>query len=172
MTRAVTLICGPPCSGKTTLAAQLAKPEDFILDPDRIAARVTASRRWHHLPMAVDRVERIYRDTVAQLAVTGDITAYVVACLPDPVSRREFAARVGATAVHVVVPLRQTCVDRARLSNRPVSTLVAIDRWYRVYRPDPGDTPPPEVTRRRARPATPGPHRTAPVPQFSAPAAD
>lgn len=40
MDRHVTLICGPPVAGKTTLAKRLAQPGDLILDLDTIAKQL------------------------------------------------------------------------------------------------------------------------------------
>lgn len=45
----VVLICGPPCSGKTTLTKQLANPGDVVLDLDAIAQELGSPRQWMHV---------------------------------------------------------------------------------------------------------------------------
>ena len=54
---ALTVVTGPPCSGKTTYVAQRAKPGDVIIDLDQIAhALTTADTPSHQYP---DHIRRL-----------------------------------------------------------------------------------------------------------------
>lgn len=55
MTRSVTLVCGPPCSGKSTHVARHAQPGDLIVCFDQYATytpspadTVTETGMWLH----------------------------------------------------------------------------------------------------------------------------
>jgi predicted kinase len=135
----VTLIAGPPCSGKTTLARQLARPGDVVLDLDTIAIRLGSPRRWQHSPEYVAQAEAHMHAALRRLA-TIQTAAYVVRSLPHPRQRAQLARALHATVL-VLNPGQAECIRRARADRRPRDTESAIRWWYRTYRPHPLDTP-------------------------------
>lgn len=135
----MTAICGPPVSGKTTLARKLAQPGDLVLDLDDIAVQLGSPRRWQHNPELVAQAEDHMRLALRRLATT-QTTAYVVRCLPHPAERAHLARALHATVL-VLNPGQAECIRRARADHRPRGTESAIRWWYRSYRPHEVDTP-------------------------------
>lgn len=111
MDRYVTLICGPPCAGKSTLAQHLAKPGDFVLDLDVIARQLGSPTRWRHEPETQAHAEEMFLAALNRLARTDAVTAFVVRCLPNPWKRHKLARGIGAHRVMLIDPGKQTCLD-------------------------------------------------------------
>lgn len=130
----VVLICGAPCSGKSTLARQLAQPGDVVLDRDEMARTLGSPRRWMHAYRYGVAAERWMQRELRRLAwgYEGG-TAYVVRCLARGPERRELAAVLRAD-VRVLDPGEEECVHRAVTSYRPHGTIEGIRRWYADYR--------------------------------------
>lgn len=139
MSQRITLICGPPCAGKTTLARRLAQPDDVVLDFDDIAVRLGSPARWRHPPAYLEQAEEWMRHALRHIA-RSDLTAYIIRCAPRPEQRAQLARALQATVV-LLNPGQAACLYRARLSGRPPGTATAIRWWYRTYRPHPGDMP-------------------------------
>lgn len=133
MAPTVTLIAGPPCAGKSTLAVELAGPGDLVIDRDVIARRLGSTRLHMHTPYITRLAEQRMRAELAQLArSTEDVTAYVVRCMPRAQQRRSWAARFDAT-VQLLDPGLDECLRRARQDGRPPGTFQAIRQWYARY---------------------------------------
>lgn len=134
----MTLVCGPPCAGKTTLARTLAQPGDTVLDLDDIAVRLGSPRRWQHTPELVAQADAHIWAALRRLAAT-QTTAYVLRCLPHPAQRARLARALHATVL-VLNPGQAECIRRARADRRPRGTETAIRWWYRTYRAHEVDT--------------------------------
>lgn len=138
----VYLVAGPPCSGKSTLVARLAKLEDPVLDFDTICTELDGRRGWYHDRATQHRAEAVMARRMTRIR-HHDGDAYVLRCAPDKVQRRDLARRLNAT-VWLLDPGKDVCLARARADRRPASTLSGIGYWYRTYRPAPFDSAPPE----------------------------
>ncbi|HEV2778834.1 MAG TPA: AAA family ATPase [Actinophytocola sp.] len=138
----VVLICGPPCSGKTTLAAELASEGDVVLDFDAIARDLGSPDRWMHAEPFRSRAERRMRELIRRLPGSAPGTAYVIRSVPRPEHRAITAKSIKAEAVYVLDPGQSECRRRAEADGRPVSTLESIAAWYEAYRSWSGDNEP------------------------------
>ncbi len=127
--RRVLIICGPPCSGKSTLAKQLAQPGDTILDRDEISISLGHGTQYRRPRWANDQAEQAFRTKAAQIAAAKDITAYVVRTLPYPGQRQALADYLDAE-VQVLDPGMEECIRRAQTDGRPSVTRQWIRQWY------------------------------------------
>ena len=109
--RRVTLVCGPPCAGKTTYVRQHAQPGDLIADQDRLGP--TAMRR------ALSQIARM---------TTG--TAWVIRCCPGPQRRDQLARSIRATDMVLINPGRAELLARANGRPDPGRQVATILRWY------------------------------------------
>lgn len=143
MPRHVTLICGPPCSGKTTLARKLAQPDELVLDFDVIAQNLGSRQRWRHTaePAIRQEAERLMHNALCRIAQDDHIRAIVIRSLPHPDKRAKLARAIRADEVYVLHPPVPEVLARAKRDGRPKGTATTIRQWYRQYRPSEVDTP-------------------------------
>ena len=134
----VTLLCGPPCAGKTTLAKRLAKPGDVVLDFDDICVELGSTTQWAHSQQVRHQAEALMRTRMAKLRQSR-ASGYVIRTAPDAHQRAALAHQLGAEAVWVLDPGYAECIRRAR--TRPRGTAQAIRRWYLRYAPSTVDQP-------------------------------
>jgi predicted kinase len=137
----VTVIAGPPCSGKSTLARHLAQHGDIVLDFDDICREVGGSHQWAHSSNTKTAAELLMRQRVSQLP-TFNGQAYVIRTAPRPAQRVSLAQHLSAT-VWVLDPGITVCLQRAL--SRPRGTSRVIRRWYALYQPAPCDSAPPSM---------------------------
>lgn len=131
------VVVGPPCSGKSTLACKLAKPEDQVLDFDTICTQLDGLSGWTHTKQVRERAAELLEQRIAQLPRSqGD--AYLIRCAPSARERATLACQLHAE-VWLLNPGMRECLRRAHLARRPPRTTKAIRDWYRTYRPTPMD---------------------------------
>jgi 5-methylcytosine-specific restriction protein A len=137
MSRQVTLVCGPPCAGKSTFVTEHAQPGDLVICVDSLAqgegSPVTHNHTGHFFGLGQKRFTELCR----QVRQTPDVTAWVVRCAPEPAARRQLAVQVGATRCVVIVPPIQVVGVRAkeRDGEQYTVTWAAIRSWFGRYRP-------------------------------------
>ncbi len=138
MTRHVTLVCGPPCAGKSTWVREHAARTDLVVCFD-LLARAAGSRGEHrHSHAHRAQAGTAFRRACAELA-TRDRTAWVLRCAPGAAERAQLAERVRADTVLVLMPPLTVALARARTAGREPHVLPAIRRWYAAYSPNPGE---------------------------------
>lgn len=131
---AITVVTGPPCSGKSTLVRERRRPVDLVLDTDAIA---------HSLGYPDEQItwtlEHVARDAarVARIALLDwvldgplDAAVWIVATSPTPVLAGRLK-RAGAAFVDLD-PGLEVCLARAAARPDPIGTAEQIRRWYGV----------------------------------------
>lgn len=138
-------LCGPPCSGKTTLAHAVAQPGDVVLDYDVIARNLGSPHQWLHPEPWRTAAEHDMQAAIAQAAAhPGHGTAWVIRTAPRPQQRAALAQQWHAK-VYVLNPGRSECTRRAKADHRPSGTSRSISDWYWHYRPWQGDLNPTDL---------------------------
>lgn len=138
----IVALCGPPCSGKTTLAHLLATPDDTVLDYDELAQALGSPALWrhpepyrtmaeHHMQQRIDHAD----------GQRGEGTAWLIRTAPRA-DQRETLARQWQATVYLLNPGVRECKARAKRDRRPSGTDRAIGDWYYRHRPWVGDRDP------------------------------
>lgn len=141
----VVLLCGPPCSGKTTLAHRLAHAGDAVLDYDDIARDLGSPVQWSHPEPWRTMAEQAMQAQIATHAAHPTPgTAYVIRTAPRAAQRARLAHQWAAT-VYLLNPGEAECRRRAVKAQRPSGTNRAIGVWYHRYSPWEGDRNPAEL---------------------------
>lgn len=122
----VTVVCGPPCSGKTTWVREHARPGDLIVDYDDIAVRLGSPQSHHHHPSMHGKIEAVISRAIAGIKDGRHERAWIIR---SGVARaHELAAELGGTVVVIDEP---DDVLFARADRRPDSAVTkrAIVEW-------------------------------------------
>lgn len=129
------LICGPPCSGKTTLALKMqAQQGGVVIDHDLIAQQLGSPTSHHHGQALRDQAERVISELLRQVERGEHEHAWIVRGLPNPTLRQALADRLSAEIV-LLNPPRATLLARAQQRPRPDRTVWLIDRWLKQSSP-------------------------------------
>lgn len=128
----ITLITGPPCAGKSTLARFHAAPGDIVLDFDDIAVALGSPRRWMHPRQYIPVANQLMHARMRALADEPGVVAWVIQAAPRA-HQRERLADILPARIWMVDPGIEICLQRAR--TRPFGTAAEIRKWYRLYTP-------------------------------------
>jgi 5-methylcytosine-specific restriction protein A len=126
----VTLVCGPPCAGKTTYVAEHAAADDEVIDYDQIARDLGSPSDHDHPAEMRDQIEAEVLRRIDALTPTS--SAWVIRSLPEADRRSVLAAQLDADVVVIDPPLD---VLIARAADRPAWTVDAIRQWKRRHSP-------------------------------------
>jgi 5-methylcytosine-specific restriction protein A len=127
-TRQVVLVCGPPCSGKSTYVQQNAKPGDLIVDFDAIAQALGSVRTHNHDVHYRPKAQALVDDLIQQVADGQHQRAWVIRSLPKTRARRALAKQLGAKVVVIDAPDAEL-IARAKARPDPDRTIEAIRYW-------------------------------------------
>lgn len=134
---AVTVVSGPPGSGKTTYAQANASERDHVIDLDVIKARLSglpmyqAGDEWL-MPALRERNRQL-----ANLSRRTDIRrCWFIVGAPSVIDRRKWAQKLRADVV-LLLPSKEICEQRIRRDKRRdhdvARQLAACSQWYEVF---------------------------------------
>ncbi len=132
----VTLVCGPPASGKSTYVASHAKPGDVVIDFDVIRRKV-GGVKWDQ-DAAVNRRAFAYRDRVINgLKDKRKGRCWLIVMAPTEKERETWGKALGSVTVHIMETTRIACVQRVRADadRQQHSALMIreIDKWFTAF---------------------------------------
>lgn len=132
----ITLVCGPPGSGKSTYVSDHASLGDLIVDVD-LLWKALAGMAWRERPFHLLHYVLAARDGVVrelQSTTRSNPTAWVIGCLPKKKERMELARQLSATVVMLDVP-KLECLRRIKGDSRkgPQAWEQLIAEWWETY---------------------------------------
>jgi hypothetical protein len=86
----ITVITGPPCSGKTTYAREHAGPGDVIVDFDVIAQALGSAAAHDHDPRLREIAAAAWSAAVDRAAGRTGIAVWIIDARPTPRRRRQY----------------------------------------------------------------------------------
>lgn len=116
----VVVLAGPPCSGKTTLAHQVAQQGDVVLDYDDVARSLGSPAQWiHPEPYRTAAEQELQAQLAMAHAHPTQGTCWLLRTTPRPISRQALAHQWQAT-VYLLDPGERECRRRARADQTPI----------------------------------------------------
>jgi hypothetical protein len=129
----LTVVVGPPAAGKSTWVLERAKPDDIVVDYDRLAIALSGiGGDAHDHPPAVCAVTKAARDAAIEAAIkrANRVDVYLIHSSPSHKRMTEYAA-MGADIV-TIDPGRDVVRERCK-TERPRRMFAVIDEWYREW---------------------------------------
>lgn len=138
----LTIVCGPPCSGKSTWVAQQAGPRDLVIDLDVIASDISGEPlhgwdrdRW--LNAALWRRNNMLGDLARPSRYPA---AWLIVSEPKAKHRDWWAQTLKPQRIVVLEVDEPECLRRAMADGRDINrTESAITRWWVEYERRLGD---------------------------------
>lgn len=140
----VTLICGPPGSGKTTYVKEHSSYGDLILDLDWVWQSLSGLPAYLEKPGPLMPFVFTVRDAIYQrLTEESDLErAWIIAGAPASQEREQLSARLNAEVVLLKVPIA-VCLERIEKDEKRLGSSSTsrpwIERWWSLYTPRDGD---------------------------------
>lgn len=128
----LTIVSGPPCSGKSTLVAELAEPRDMVIDLDELADKIRpgflASRQWD--AELLNRAIRARNSLLGSLSTLAPRnSAYFVVSAPTKAERAWWDAKLQPKVFRLLDPGEPVCTQRA-LRRGGIGDANTVAAWY------------------------------------------
>jgi hypothetical protein len=139
----LTILCGPPCSGKSTYIEQHAHPADMVIDLDGILQRLKPDyRHWSNMlaPDLLDAGIRARNAMLGTLSRQHSGQAWFIVSAPAPAERAWWHSKLGGELI-LLHPGADECKRRAVARGTP-NAVAGVDDWERKAR-EPWATPSP-----------------------------
>ena len=136
----VYLVYGSPCSGKTSWVNANARPDDLILDVDRIWDAVCNDGRYNKIKSKSSRPSRLNANVFAIRDLMIDMirmrkgkwrSAYLIGGYPLRTDRDRLCELVGAEPIFIDATLEE-CLERCA-RERPPEWEAYIRRWFDTF---------------------------------------
>jgi len=132
----LTIVCGPPGSGKSTYIRQHSEPTDLVIDLDAIMQRMSGQPEHHtttaYLKAAMEERNRQLRSLATD---TQHTAAWFIVSAPDPAERATWSKRLAGDLVVIDAPLdeciRRIEADPARKGHTE-RMIKAATEWWRA----------------------------------------
>lgn len=125
--RNITVVLGPPCSGKTTYVAARCEPGDVVIDLDLLAVAFGSMQPWNH-SQAHLRIAQAARAAAIAHALGDPQTDHMVwVVLTEQRQAAQFAV-AGAQTIVMDTPLDE-CERRAVELGRTSAVIDIIRSW-------------------------------------------
>ncbi len=129
----LTIISGPPCSGKTTYIGEHANANDIIIDFDGIATKLQPGyRHWSGMmqPDLMNKAIRVRNAMLGSLERQRSGRAWFIVSAPTKAERDWWRGKLGGELV-LLHPGADECKRRALARGTPAA-IKGIDTWGRA----------------------------------------
>lgn len=135
----LTIVTGPPASGKSTYVQQHAKPGDITIDYDAIANTLTPpdGKPHKHTPI-IKAITKAARQAAIDAALKHhhEVDVYIIHSLPGATTLQRYRT-LGARIV-TIDPGIDTVLARCK-AERPWQMQQAVKEWYAQAAQHPGE---------------------------------
>lgn len=133
----ITLVCGPPGSGKSTLVHQQLQSGDAMLDYDNLIVAMTCEQKWTEGGLAHASMIRCIRDSLITFALGGKLNGRLWVILSDISSAILLqGATPDATLILLPTPI-DLCVQAIRGRRLPeartINAKLAISNFHATF---------------------------------------
>lgn len=140
----LTIVCGPPASGKNWYVKQRATLDDQIIDLDQIVCSISDKPFTHQWDreLWLDMAIRGRNAMLGNLSKRRSFSAaWLILSEPRAQHRQWWADKLQPKAIVVVVADEATCMSHAVMdADRDMHhTALQVRRWWSEYKPRPGD---------------------------------
>jgi 5-methylcytosine-specific restriction protein A len=128
----LTIVCGPPCSGKTTYVKEHAKAFDTIIDIDAIALDIDPTYKpWSGMLKGelITKALRVRNAMLGSLHHQTRGNAWFIVSAPAKAERDWWQQKLGGNLILIDTPADE-CKRRAVARGTP-KAIDGIDQWFR-----------------------------------------
>lgn len=129
MTRKIVVVCGPPCSGKSTYVDQRREPGDLVVDYDQIAQSLGSPVSHGHHYKFHKPTDRVIKQHINDIVLGKNQRAWIIRSMPTLAEREALVAKVKATEVVVLDDTDEVLQSRALLRPNRYQAMRAIEDW-------------------------------------------
>ncbi|GHA61043.1 hypothetical protein GCM10010330_11130 [Streptomyces tendae] len=136
------VITGPPAAGKSSWIESHAKPQDIVIDLDRITVALTGpgAPHWNHAPLQQRVAQRArYAAIDEALQHLHQLDVYLIHTMPSPKALAKYKRH--KARIVVVDPGEAIVMQRIQAMRSPAMERVAT-RWYRARQGRPREAMP------------------------------